>query len=161
MSAGRLMVIDDDMLVRATLKAILADAGYDVTLAVDGKDGLRQLGGQPIDLVITDILMPEMEGIETIQTIRRRCPEIKILAISGSVTEQGPMFLEMAGKLGADEVLAKPSSPERIVEVIQGLLENGRRSASGSAATDGAASARGSMPTDGTPPLALIEPPAI
>ncbi|MGH6933713.1 MAG: response regulator [Dongiaceae bacterium] len=123
MSAERLMVIDDEPLVRATLKAILMDAGYDVTVAANGRDGLRQLGARRVDLVVTDILMPEMEGIETIRAIRRRHPDVKIVAISGGVGVEGSQLLDSAGKLGAHQILAKSSVPDQIVGTVEALLQ--------------------------------------
>jgi YesN/AraC family two-component response regulator len=79
----RLLVIDDDNLVRAALTDMLQTAGFEVVTASNGRLGLELLDTTPVDAIITDILMPEQEGLETIREARQRFPEIRILAISG------------------------------------------------------------------------------
>jgi DNA-binding response OmpR family regulator len=102
-------VIDDDEQVRATLAEILRRSGYTVVLASDGDVGLEVVAQTSPAIVITDIVMPNREGIETIRELRRRSPEIRILAISGGGSKSSSTdFLELAYALGADDVLAKP-----------------------------------------------------
>ena len=79
----RVLLIEDDDLVRATLRDALESNGYEVATATNGLDGLERFRSAPADVVVTDILMPEKEGIETIIELRRDHPEVKIIAISG------------------------------------------------------------------------------
>ena len=104
----KILVIDDDHLVRYALSKILLDAGYAVVTASDGRRGMAVLRAEHPDVVITDIIMPEQEGIDTIIQIRRERPAIKIIAISGGGRIRNVDFLEMAHSLGASEVIAKP-----------------------------------------------------
>jgi DNA-binding response OmpR family regulator len=104
----KILVIDDDHLVRYTLSKILSRKGYEVVTASDGKRGMTLLRNEHPDLVITDIIMPEQEGIDTIIQIRHERPSIKIMAISGGGRIRNIDFLEMARSLGADDIIAKP-----------------------------------------------------
>lgn len=102
-------VIDDDEQVRATLAEILRRSGYTIVLASDGDMGLEVVERSSPAIVITDIVMPNREGIETIREIRSRFPAVRILAISGGGSKSSSTdFLELAYALGADDVLAKP-----------------------------------------------------
>jgi CheY-like chemotaxis protein len=104
----KILVIDDDHLVRYTLSKILSRKGYEVVTAADGKRGITLFRNEHPDLVITDIIMPEQEGIDTIIQIRHERPNAKIIAISGGGRIRNIDFLEMARSLGADDVIAKP-----------------------------------------------------
>jgi CheY-like chemotaxis protein len=118
----KILVIDDDHLVRYTLSKILSSYGYEVVTASDGKRGMTVLRDEHPDVVITDIIMPEQEGIDTIIQIRRERPGIKIVAISGGGRIRNIDFLEMAQSLGADEVIAKPFEAD---ELLNRLLRLG------------------------------------
>ena len=118
----RILVIEDEDMVRDAVRDSLTGAGYEVSGAANGEEGLNVLKTRPIDLVITDILMPEKEGIETIIEIRKARSDIKILAISGGGRERNLHPLEMAGKIGADMTLAKPFEPERLLLAVRDLL---------------------------------------
>lgn len=108
-SGPMVCVIDDDEHVRATLAEILRRSGYDVVLASDGDVGLQMVETKRPDIVVTDIVMPNREGIETIREIRSRFPNVRILAMSGGGSKSTSTdFLELAYALGADDVLAKP-----------------------------------------------------
>lgn len=111
----KILVIDDDHLVRYTLSRILQRNGYDVVTASDGKRGMALLQNEPPAVVITDIIMPEQEGIDTIIQIRREHPGIKIIAISGGGRLRNIDFLEMAHSLGADDVIRKPFEAEELL----------------------------------------------
>ena len=119
---ARVLVIDDDPLVRATLRALLEGEGYEVMIAIDGETGLEEFRRQDADLVITDIVMPEVEGIETIRQMREIAPKLPILAISGGGRGVPLDYLRMAQRLGATEVLAKPFEAEELVEVVARCL---------------------------------------
>jgi len=118
---GRVLVIDDDPELRAMLEETLTLANYQVVLAADGKKGMEKLRATPADLVITDIFMPNEEGLETITKIRKDFPTVAIIAISGSSALARPM-LTVALRLGADEVLAKPFQSFELLESVERVL---------------------------------------
>jgi CheY-like chemotaxis protein len=91
--------------------------------AVDGKEAIENCRSHPADLLITDILMPGQEGIETIVQFRRNYPEVKIIAMSGGGRNNGQSYLELAKKLGALRTLAKPFSIKDFLATVQGVLE--------------------------------------
>lgn len=104
----RVLVIDDDDFLRDIATRILTSAGYEVQAAGNGRQGLSLFDARPADIVITDILMPEVEGMATITALRRRPRPPKILAISGGGCRGRSDYLQWAEALGADAVLAKP-----------------------------------------------------
>ncbi len=123
MTARTIAVIDDDRLVRATLKAILEDAGYQVLLAGNAGEAARSIESPDVELIITDIVMPDRNGLDTIRDIRRRRPDVKIIAISGAIPANGESLVAMLGSLGADRVLRKPFKPEQIIGAVEELLQ--------------------------------------
>lgn len=114
------LVIDDDDFVRATIAAILESAGFEVIEARDGQKGMQLFHRHAVDLVVTDILMPSKEGIETIVEIRQRDPEVRIIAVSGGGNIGAVPVLHAAQRLGADSVLSKPFSKEELLAKIAG-----------------------------------------
>lgn len=120
---ANVLIIDDDSALRGTMKKILERAGHEVAEAEDGARGLELFRCGAFDLVITDLIMPEKEGIETILELRADHPEVRILAVSGglSVDEDGGV-LQDAEALGADDSLAKPFSVEELMEKVEPLL---------------------------------------
>lgn len=120
--ARRVLVIDDDALVRSTIRRLLERADFTVFEARHGADGLSLIAGQPVDLVITDILMPVKEGIETILELRQNYPTLPIIATSGGDRTGNNEFLEMASKLGADRVLAKPFRSRELLDMVGEIL---------------------------------------
>ena len=100
----------------------LSAHGHEVVEAGNGNEGLRALESQAFDLVVTDIIMPEKEGIETIRAIRHRSPEIGIVAISGGGRTSTLDFLGAAKKLGADQALHKPFTGSQLLEVVEAAL---------------------------------------
>lgn len=120
----RILVIDDDIQVRQMLKQTLQRAGYEVAAAADGNEGIKLYRDEPTDLVITDIIMPEKEGIETIMELKRDFPDVKIIAISGGGRVVPGNYLEIAHRLGADRTFAKPFDRVELLEAIQQLLDD-------------------------------------
>ncbi len=120
----RALVIDDDELVRETIVAILKSANLDVIAACDGDQGLKLFDSDPTDLVITDILMPNKEGIETITELRARDSVVKILAISGGGQVAGQEYLALAETMGADRTLPKPFTPQQVLTIVSELLQD-------------------------------------
>src|SRR6201987_4887095 len=117
----KILVIDDDHLVRYALSKILLAAGYAVVTASDGRRGMAVLRAEHPDVVITDIIMPEQEGIDTIIQIRRERPNIKIIAISGGGRIRNIDFLKMAHFLGADNVMRKPFEANELLAQLTEL----------------------------------------
>jgi len=116
-------VIDDDESVRQTVGRILRGAGYAVVEAKDGEVGLRVVEREMPAMIVTDIVMPNREGIETIREAKQRFPSIPIIAISGGGRLGPDGFLELAVKLGADDCLAKPFRPAELLDKISRLLK--------------------------------------
>ena len=120
---ARILVADDDAGVRSFLCAVLKEARYAVSEAADGKQALREAAARPVDLVITDLVMPEQEGIETIRALRRDMSSVRIIAISGAF---GGMFLQTARMLGADAVLEKPVTADALLDTVAEVLKSRR-----------------------------------
>ena len=120
---GRILVADDEAGVRSLLRTALEQGGYEVIEAEDGKQALKQARAGGVDLVITDLVMREQEGIETIQVLHKELPGIGIIAISGKSEGQ---YLKMAEMLGADAALAKPFSAELLLARVAEVLKSRR-----------------------------------
>jgi PAS domain S-box-containing protein len=118
-AAARILVVDDERGVRTFLQKALADAGYTVLVAEDGGQALKMVRAQRFDLVVTDLVMPEKEGIEIIRSMHKELPDLKIIAMSGAF---GGGFLEVAKRLGANSTLAKPVAPEQLIAAVRGVL---------------------------------------
>ena len=113
------LVVDDEPEVRSVITEILAAAGYDAITASDGEEALEAVGAHAPGLMITDLVMPRKEGLETIREARQLAPDMKIIAISGAF---GNRFLSVAAHLGAHAVLAKPFSADALLNTIHGVL---------------------------------------
>jgi CheY-like chemotaxis protein len=120
---ARILVIDDDDTVRLSIRLALEDAEHEVDEAPDGAAGMARLKVQPADLVVTDIFMPEKEGLETIDEIRHDYPDAKIIAISGGGRMEPQDYLEIARQLGADRALLKPFDIQLLVDTVAELLK--------------------------------------
>ena len=119
----KVLVIDDDEAVRSVIVRAFGRAGCDVRSAPDGRSGVKLFAAQPADLVVTDILMPNQEGIETIMELKRSVAPPKVIAISGGGTRGGQDFLKWAINLGADATLPKPFRTSELIHVARTLLE--------------------------------------
>ena len=119
---GLILVIDDDDQFRGMLRETLEHAGYEVMDAPNGKEGIRVYRENPADLVITDIIMPEKEGIETIRELKREFPDVKIIAMSGGARNGPAGYLKMAKMLGAQRTLTKPLEREELLETVMELI---------------------------------------
>jgi len=117
------LVADDEAGVRGFFRKVLEDGGYKVVEAANGIEALEEARTGRVDLVITDLVMPEQEGIETIQALRKDMPGIGIIAMSGGF---GEPYLRMAGVLGAHAVLTKPVSPETLLARVAEVLRSRR-----------------------------------
>ncbi len=114
----RILIIDDDAQIRKMLRLTLAAAGFEVAEAPDGKIAMKIMRQAPAELVVTDLIMPEKEGIETIIELKRDFPEVKIIAISGGGRIDPKDYLFLAEKLGAQITLEKPFSRKEILDAI-------------------------------------------
>ncbi|HKT18215.1 MAG TPA: response regulator [Stellaceae bacterium] len=119
----KILIIDDNDAVRSTMARILDLAGYETVTAGDGNEGLARMRAERPDLIITDIIMPEKEGIETIRSILAEQPDAKIVAVSGGGRHGTLDFLSAARKLGAAEVLQKPFEPDELVTSVARCLD--------------------------------------
>ena len=120
--SASILIIDDDAAVSRTLSLILTRAGHRVTTVTSGRKGLELLSQDGFDLVLTDIIMPELDGIEAIRRIRNDHPGLRIIAMSGGGQIDKADFLHMAEALGADRVLEKPVRSERLLELVGSVM---------------------------------------
>jgi DNA-binding response OmpR family regulator len=118
---ARILLIDDDDLLRGVLAKALGLRGHAISEAADGKQGVELARVTDVDLVITDLVMPVQEGLETIVTLRREQPTLPIIAMSGGATNS-KLYLDIAGKIGARRILPKPFTPKRLLELIDEIL---------------------------------------
>ena len=118
-----ILVIDDDKNIRTLLRTILEREGYRVVDALDGDKGIRRYQESPTDLVITDLIMPGKEGIETIRDLRREFPHVKIIAVSGGGRIGPDSYLKMAKGVGALRTLSKPFDRLALLKAIEEVLE--------------------------------------
>jgi len=119
---ARILLVDDEAMLRRTLRAMLERAGHAVIEAEDGAQALRIFARESPDLVITDIVMPNVEGVETIQELRRRDPDLPIIAMSGGGSKGGALFLTIAKEIGATRTLAKPIRQAELMEALAASL---------------------------------------
>ena len=118
----RILIIDDDHHILLMIKKMLERSGFEVNLASNGNEGLELFNKMPVDLVITDIIMPEKEGLETIREMKRLCPDLKIIAMSGGGKVSADNYLNTAKIFGASKIMAKPFSQKQMVSAVQELL---------------------------------------
>ncbi|MEW6530448.1 MAG: response regulator [Thermodesulfobacteriota bacterium] len=118
-----ILLIDDDDQLRRMVKRVLEKEGHEVLEAPDGRDINALCGEHPVDLIITDVLMPHKDGLDILLEIRQAFPRMKVVVISGG----GPSMpsggcLHLAVDLGADAVIEKPISKKQLLEVVNGLV---------------------------------------
>jgi CheY-like chemotaxis protein len=127
---ANILIVDDDPAVQAAVSIVLQRAGHSVVVAGDGRQGLAMFEAGDFDLLVLDIFMPGMDGLETMKLIHQQQPRIPILVISGrSMTSDlctTPDFLKMATKLGAISSLPKPFGPAELLAAVAGCLEAAR-----------------------------------
>jgi DNA-binding response OmpR family regulator len=119
---ARILVMDDDELLRGALRVALEAAGYEVMEAADGVAGLRLQREQGADLVLVDIFMPELDGLEVIRAVRAEIPQPKIVAMSGGGHTGQIDVLSAAAAFGASRTLVKPFQPRELLKAIRELL---------------------------------------
>ncbi len=119
---ARILICDDDIEIRDTLRRFLELFKYEVRTACDGKEAMRELDGGAFDLLITDIVMPEQDGLENIMEARRQHPTMRIIAMSGGGMVETENYLKLANALGADAVFRKPFVPKDMLKKIGEIL---------------------------------------
>ncbi len=119
---AKILVIDDDNDFRSMLCDLLKRSAYTVIESTDGKEGLNMNKIEKPDLIITDIVMPNKDGIEIIISLHKEYPEIKIIAVSGGGLAQPFLYLQMAKTLGANQVFTKPINNKKFLEAVNSLL---------------------------------------
>lgn len=117
---ARILIIEDELQIRAMLEILLRSVGYEVVLAADGLEGARKLESAPADLVITDLFMPNQDGLETIVQFHKIFPGIPIIAMSGNPA--GPTLLSMAHALGTVAVFEKPFDGGEFLKAVEQAL---------------------------------------
>jgi len=120
--AQRIFLVEDDEPTRKIFARILAQHGYKVAEASNGRTALEQMHRMPVDVVITDMIMPEMDGIKTIVALRRIYPGVKIIALSESGLAPAETSLKIARALGAHKTLVKPLDPQQLISAVQEIL---------------------------------------
>jgi CheY-like chemotaxis protein len=118
----RILLVDDDESFRPMLQATLERFGHEVTAAKNGNEAIARYRERPADLVITDLVMPDKEGVETIRELRRETPPARIIAMSGGGRNNPSVYLTLASQLGAARLLAKPFSHAELLDAIEAAL---------------------------------------
>jgi PAS domain S-box-containing protein len=121
---SRILLVDDDESVRTVLKKVLESAGYLVVEADNGSDAIKLYRKDPADFVITDIVMPDKEGLAVIRELKAEFPDLKIIAISGGGRGGSRSYLEVAKHFGAEITLEKPISPELLLSAVSRIMTN-------------------------------------
>jgi CheY-like chemotaxis protein len=119
---ARILVVDDDERVRTTARALLEADGFQVIEAGSGNAALQMLGAEAVDAVLTDIFMPDTDGIELIHAVRRQFPDLPVVAMSGGGFGGGREVLAVARLLGAAAVVQKPLSQKKLVGAVRRAL---------------------------------------
>ena len=117
-----ILIIDDEALIRALLRTTLEAAGYEVTEAPNGRMGLELYRHRPTDLVITDIVMPELNGLDMLLELTREFIHAKVIAISGAGGEEN--VLDVANLLGARQTFQKPLSMSKLLDAVRYELDH-------------------------------------
>ncbi len=119
---ARILVIDDEPYILMMLKKMLEKVGHEVDMAINGEEGMELFNKFHADLIITDIVMPEKEGLETIRELKKKHPELKVIAISGGGRVDSKEYLESARLFGASRIFKKPFKQKEIIDAVEELL---------------------------------------
>jgi len=119
---AKILIIDDESQIRAMLRQMLELEGFEVMDAHDGQEGIKLFHENPADLIITDIFMPEKEGLETIRELKKGYPDVKIIAISGGRKIGPGEYLLLAERFGAIRTFKKPVKREELLDAVREVL---------------------------------------
>ena len=117
-----ILIIDDEPQIRSMIRLILERSGYTVIEASDGIEGIRRFREKPVDLIITDLIMPNKDGIGMIIELKKEFPDVKIVAMSGGGLNRPEGYLRGAQKLGAACTLSKPINRQELLRVVRDTL---------------------------------------
>ena len=123
---GRVLVIDDEPQIRSMLRMMLERAGHEVEEAPDGIEGIRIYRNNPADLIISDLIMPNKDGIGMIIELKKEFPDVKIIAMSGGGLNKPEGYLEGAKKLGAQRTLTKPIDRDELLRTVSDTLKENK-----------------------------------
>ena len=127
---SKVLIIDDDPLLRELAVELLTEAGHDCAVAEDGRVGIASLEAQAVDLVLLDMIMPNMDGVETLGEIKTRWPDLPVVVMSAGTRSMGMQsLLRLASNLGADEVMQKPLKREVLLPLAERLTGRAARAA--------------------------------
>lgn len=115
-------MVDDESELRDVIVRVLTEAGHTVASAEDGRQATKLVAAQPFDLVLTDVIMPERDGMQVITDLRRKHPAVRVIAMSGGGHLPRDQYLKIAKGLGAHAVLEKPFSVQELLEVVAATL---------------------------------------
>ena|SRR5688572_13464508 len=118
----KILLVDDDDALRKLLRLALVKLGHAVVEARNGKEALALQRKEPFELILTDLIMPEKEGLETIEEFREKFPEVRIIAMSGGGRVSATDYLKIAKVMGADGILTKPFSNDEMAAAIGAVL---------------------------------------
>jgi CheY-like chemotaxis protein len=121
---ARILIIDDEPQIRSMLRLMLERGGYEVAEAHDGVEGIRQYRENPADLIITDLIMPNKDGIGMIIDLKKEFPQVKIIAMSGGGVNRPEGYLDGAKKLGATRTLTKPIDRDEMLDAVKETLKD-------------------------------------
>ena len=121
---ARILIIDDESQIRSMLRLMLERVGYEVAEAPDGIEGIRKYRENPADLIITDLIMPNKDGIGMIIDLKKEFPKVKIIAMSGGGVNRPEGYLDGAKKLGASRTLTKPIDRDEMLKAVKETLND-------------------------------------
>jgi DNA-binding NtrC family response regulator len=121
---ARILIIDDESQIRSMLRLMLERVGYEIAEAPDGIEGIRQYRENPADLIITDLIMPNKDGIGMIIDLKKEFPKVKIIAMSGGGVNRPEGYLDGAKKLGATRTLTKPIDRDEMLKAVKETLKD-------------------------------------
>ncbi len=121
---ANILVVEDNAQVAKLFRDILTRAGHHAIVAANGNEAILAIGQQAFDLIITDIFMPEKDGLELIREVMAQNPGLKVIAISGGGKTKAPLYLEMAKKLGACRTLNKPFELKELLKAVEETISN-------------------------------------
>ena len=117
-----ILLVDDEASIRTMVRAVLNDPEYSFSEAFNGTEALEILEKEEFDLIITDVIMPDCDGIELVMTVRKKLPDIKVIVMSGGGRVRADHYLNLAEKLGAARVFEKPFNTAELRETVKELL---------------------------------------
>ena len=119
---GRILVVDDDVEIRNILRNLLESAGFEVQIASNGRDAIDRFRANPADMIITDIVMPEMDGLTMIVGLKSEFPDVKIIVTSSGGPMKSDTLLDIAEEIGAVQALLKPFNKDELLAVVNSTL---------------------------------------